>query len=293
MADSTKAILKNNDNQLVVSYHRQQQDELELQKQQAEKDHEAETRQRTLAAGGLVLFILAGGLFGRLRYVRKTKKIIEKERDRSENLLLNILPAEVAAELKEKGESEARDFDNVSVLFSDFQSFTQTSEKLTAKELVTELNMCFKKFDEIVQKYEVEKIKTIGDAYMAAGGLHIPRTSEPKDVVMAALEMQQFMLDRKLEKEAEGQVAFSMRVGIHTGPVVAGIVGIKKFQYDIWGDTVNTASRMESNGEVGKVNISQTTYEMLKDDPQFVFESRGKIEAKGKGEMEMYFISKA
>ena len=293
MADSTKAILKNNDNQLVISYHRQQQDELELQKQQAEKDHDAEVRQRTLAGGALVLFILAGGLFGRLRYVRKTKKIIEKERDRSENLLLNILPAEVATELKEKGESEARDFDNVSVLFSDFQSFTQTSEKLTAKELVTELNMCFKKFDEIVQKYEVEKIKTIGDAYMAAGGLHIPRTSEPKDVVMAALEMQQFMVARKQEKEAEGQVAFSMRVGIHTGPVVAGIVGIKKFQYDIWGDTVNTASRMETNSQVGKVNISQATYELLKDDSQFTFERREKIEVKGKGLLQMWFVSLA
>ena len=293
IVDSVEALLNDNENRLIISYHRQQQKELELQKQQAEKNHEAETRQRTLAAGGLLLFVLAGGLFGRLRYVRKTKRIIEKERDRSDNLLLNILPAEVAAELKDKGESEARDFDNVSVLFSDFQSFTETSEKLSAKELVTEINACFKRFDEITQQYGIEKIKTIGDAYMAAGGLHTPRTSEPKDVVKAALEMQQFMLARKAEREAQGQVAFNMRVGIHTGPVVAGIVGVKKFQYDIWGDTVNTASRMETNSQVGKVNISQATYELLKDDPQFVFEKREKIEVKGKGQLQMWFVSHA
>ena len=127
---------------------------------------------------------------------------------------------------------------------------------------------------------------------MAAGGLHIPKISEPQDVLKAALEMQQFIIDRKAERCKLNLPAFNMRVGIHTGPVVAGIVGVKKFQYDIWGDTVNTASRMESNGEAGKVNISQTTYELLKDIGEFKFESRGKIEAKGKGEIEMYFVSR-
>ena len=139
----------------------------------------------------------------------------------------------------------------------------------------------------------MEKIKTIGDAYMAAGGLHLPRVTEPVDVVSAALAMQEFMVERKKERAAQDLPYFEMRVGIHTGPVVAGIVGVKKFQYDIWGDTVNTASRMETHGEVGKVNISDATYELLKDNPSFVFESRGNLMVKGKGEMGMWFVQSA
>ena len=248
----------------------------------------------SLALVGLVV-IIAVGLFGRLRFVNRTNKIIQKEKDRSDELLHNILPAEVAAELKEKGESEARDFEHVTVLFTDFVEFTQTAEKLSAKELVSEINTCFRAFDEIIQKYQIEKIKTIGDAYMAAGGLHVPRTSEPGDVVRAALEMQEFMIKHQSEREEQNLPAFKMRVGIHTGPVVAGIVGVKKFQYDIWGDTVNTASRMESAGEPGKVNISHDTYILLNthtdSEQQFEFESRGKISVKGKGEMEMHFVT--
>jgi class 3 adenylate cyclase len=216
---------------------------------------------------------------------------LAKEKKRSDNLLLNILPLEVAEELKETGESQARDFDNVTVLFTDFKEFTETAEKMSAKELVHEINSCFKAFDEILDKYNVEKIKTIGDSYMAAGGLTTPRLSEPHDTTLAALEMQKFMIKRKQENSALGKAAFDMRVGIHTGPVVAGIVGVKKFQYDLWGDTVNTASRMETNGEIGKINISQTTYDLLKNQSEFSFESRGKIEAKGKGKMYMYFVS--
>ena len=142
-----------------------------------------------------------------------------------------------------------------------------------------------------MEKYGVEKIKTIGDAYMAAGGLPIPKDDSVKKTVLAAIEMQGFIVDRSKKLKAQGLPNFEMRCGIHTGPVVAGIVGVKKFQYDIWGDTVNTASRMESAGEVGKVNISQTTYELLKNEPNFTFESRGKIEVKGKGELEMYFVA--
>jgi class 3 adenylate cyclase len=219
--------------------------------------------------------------------------IISKERERSDNLLHNILPQEVAAELKATGASEAKDFDNVTVLFTDFVEFTQKAEKLAAKELVGEINTCFKAFDEIMTKYKLEKIKTIGDAYMAAGGLHVPRTSEPKDVVKAGIEMQAFMLSRKAEREKAYLPYFEMRVGVHTGPVVAGIVGVKKFQYDIWGDTVNTASRMESNGTIGKVNISSKTYALLKNDDGFKFEEREEIEVKGKGIMKMYYVSRS
>ncbi len=155
-----------------------------------------------------------------------------------------------------------------------------------------ELNTCFKAFDGIITARGIEKIKTIGDAYMCAGGLPVPSSSTPAGVVQAALEMQAFMIARKKERDAQGKPAFEMRVGIHTGPVVAGIVGVKKFAYDIWGDTVNTASRMECSGEVGQVNISESTYALVKDEPGLVFTSRGKVQAKGKGEMEMYFVTR-
>ena len=248
---------------------------------------------------GIVAILMAFGLWNRLKFIRRTKAIIEKEKERSDSLLLNILPAEIAEELKEKGKAEARDFDMVSILFTDFKEFTQTSEKLSAKELVEEINICFEAFDRICEKHHIEKIKTIGDAYMAAGGLPVPSPSSVKNTVLAAIEMQEFIVKRKSELDTQyssplgrpGGAAFQMRVGIHTGPVVAGIVGVKKFQYDLWGDTVNTASRIENSCEAGKVNISQTTYELLKSDQDFAFESRGKIEAKGKGEIEMWFVT--
>ncbi len=269
---------------------------------QVEKDlkvemiHQTEVRKkdknRNLALGASVFFlVLSGGLFSRWRYVKKSKAVIEKEKDRSDNLLLNILPAEIAEELKEKGSADARDFDLVSILFSDFKGFTQASEKLSAKELIAEINDCFKAFDYICEKYKIEKIKTIGDAYMAAGGLPVPSDDAVKNTVLAALEMQAFIMKRIEEKRMKNETSFEMRLGIHTGPVVAGIVGVKKFQYDIWGDTVNTASRMESSGAIRKVNISQKTYDLIKNNPEFVFESRGKVKAKGKGEIEMYFVT--
>jgi len=279
--------------QMLADSLKQAAKELEVQ-----HAHEAEVRKknrtRNLAYGsGLLVLIVAIALYSRLRYTRKAKAVIEKEKDRSDNLLLNILPAEIAAELKEKGEAAARDFEMVSVLFTDFSEFTQTSEKLSATELVAEINYCFKGFDGICEQYGIEKIKTIGDAYMAAGGLPVINDNSTKNTVLAALEMAEFIVNRKTEREATGQHPFEMRLGIHTGPVVAGIVGVKKFQYDIWGDTVNTASRMESSGEVGKVNISQTTFELIKDETAFTFVPRGKIEVKGKGKMKMWFVEKA
>jgi class 3 adenylate cyclase len=218
---------------------------------------------------------------------------LRQEKEASEKLLLNILPEEIAKELKENGEAEARSFNQVSILFTDFKEFTQLSEKLTAKALVAEINHCFMAFDRICEEYEIEKIKTIGDAYMASGGLPVPSEDSAKNIVLAAIQMTEFMLQRKKERETSGQLPFEMRAGAHTGPVVAGIVGVKKFQYDIWGDTVNTASRMESHGEVGRVNVSQTTYELLKNESQLTFEHRGKLEVKGKGEVNMYFVELA
>lgn len=208
----------------------------------------------------------------------KNLQLLVAEKKRSDELLLNILPGEIAEELKRDGHSNARHFDEVTVLFTDFKGFTSYAEKLSAQELVKEINYCFSNFDRICDKYKIEKIKTIGDAYMAAGGLPVANKTHAEDVVNAAIEICDFMRNK----------TFEIRIGIHTGNVVAGIVGIKKFQYDIWGDTVNTASRMESSGAVGKVNISESTYELVKD--KFNCEYRGEIEAKGKGKIKMYFV---
>ena len=241
---------------------------------------------------GVVLALLVFSYFG-YKNIRSKNHIIQREKDRSESLLLNILPAEIAEELKLKGRADARTFDRVSVLFADFEGFTRKSAKLSARELIDELNDCFKAFDQICEKYGIEKIKTIGDAYMAAGGLPVPTGDSVKNTILAAIEMVSFVADRIVQKQARKEIAFEIRIGIHTGPIVAGIVGVKKFQFDIWGNTVNTASRMESNGEAGKVNISQHTYELVKDEADLAFEKRGKIEAKGIGKVEMYFVTKA
>ncbi|HEY9363406.1 MAG TPA: adenylate/guanylate cyclase domain-containing protein [Chitinophagaceae bacterium] len=227
--------------------------------------------------------------------LRKARKEIEernseltKEKKKSDELLLNILPSETAEELKLTGMAKAKNYDSVSVMFADFKEFTQISENMDPEELVAELNFCFSRFDMIVQKYGIEKIKTIGDAYMCAAGLPKKSETHATDMLLAALEIRDFMIAHKKIKDEAGEISFEIRIGINSGPVVAGIVGLNKFVYDIWGDTVNIASRMESSGVPGKVNVSTSTYQLVKD--KFNCVIRGKIRAKGIGEYNMYFV---
>lgn len=218
------------------------------------------------------------------------KSLVEKEKEKVEKLLLNILPEDTAEELKTKGKASARHYRLASVMFTDFRGFTKIAETMRPKELVAELDRYFVKFDEIIERYGIEKIKTIGDAYMCAGGLPIRNKSNPIDIILAGLEIQRFMEHDIEEKKKTNEVFWQLRIGIHTGELIAGVVGTKRFAYDIWGDTVNIANRMEAGGEVGKVNISGTTFEMASE--FFTCHYRGKVKAKNKGEIDMYFVEK-
>jgi adenylate cyclase len=208
---------------------------------------------------------------------------LKAEKKKSDDLLLNILPAEVAEELKETGTTKAQHFDHVTVLFTDFVNFTQISEQLSPEQLVQELHECFRAFDDIMERNGLEKIKTIGDAYLAVSGMPVTNERHAYNAVRAGLEIIEFIRNRSSNKRS-----FEVRVGINSGELVAGIVGVKKFAYDIWGDTVNMASRMESNSEAGRVNISENTHGLVLND--FTFTYRGKINAKNKGEVDMYFV---
>lgn len=236
------------------------------------------------------LIITIGGISYQYWYARKSNKIISEERNRSESILLNILPVETAEELKANGYVEAKKFDLTTVLFSDFKEFTKSSENHTPEELVKSIDYYFRHFDEIVTRFGLEKIKTIGDAYMCAGGLPVPNTTNPVDTVRAGLEMVAFVEQVKKEPPL-GIIPFEVRIGVSTGPVVAGVVGTKKFQYDIWGETVNVASIMETNSFPGKITISETTYACVKD--EFVCLDRGEIAGKHGGRFKMYFVEGA
>lgn len=213
---------------------------------------------------------------------------IENEKAKSDELLLNILPNEIAEELKLHGKSLARRYEQVSVLFADIKGFTSIAEILPPEALVSELDRIFQVFDDIVEKHDLEKIKTIGDAYMCACGLPVLDNEHAIKAISAGIEMQKYMNSYRLNNEKKGYPVFEIRIGIHTGPVVAGVVGFKKFSYDIWGDTVNTAARIQEAGEPGKINISEQTYNFVSDN--YKCEYRGKIEAKNKGEINMYFV---
>jgi adenylate cyclase len=249
----------------------------------AELERSNNMRNMSFAGAGLLL-LLAGGATWAYTQKRKDNRLIAAEKKRSDKLLLNILPEEVAEELKRDGQSQARRYDEVSVLFTDFVNFTTVSEQLQPEELIAELNICFTAFDHILERHQLEKIKTIGDAYLAVGGLPVAYPGHAVHTVRAAVDIIRFIEKRK----QEASYSLDIRIGIHSGPLVAGIIGVKKFAYDIWGDTVNTASRLESSSEAGKVNISEATYQLVKD--EFSCTYRGKIAAKNKGAMDMYFV---
>ncbi len=234
--------------------------------------------------------LLLGSIIIYRSYLEKARinKVLDKQKDEIEDLLLNILPAEIATELQTYGVSKPRHFEEVSVLFADFQSFTTIADKMTPDELVEELNECFIAFDNIVGKYGLEKIKTIGDAYMCASNLPSNLPDHSYKIIKAAIEITQFLDTWNYKRDQEGKEKWNIRIGIHSGPVVAGVVGKKKYAYDIWGNTVNVASRMESAGSAGKVNISAHLYEKVKD--RFECVHRGKISAKNIGEVDMYYV---
>lgn len=220
--------------------------------------------------------------------VEVQKRLVEEEKEKTEKLLLNVLPKETAEELKNRGKSKARSYKRATVMFTDFKGFTQIAENYKPQDLVAKLDSFFIKFDEITEKYDIEKIKTVGDAYLCAGGLPIRNKSNPIDTVLAALQIQKVMQEAAVEAAQKNEEPWVLRIGIHTGDLIAGVVGIKRFAYDIWGDTVNIASRLETACESGMINISGTTYEAVAE--FFECEYRGKIPAKNKGEIDMYYV---
>jgi len=262
-----------------------QESEIELQKSQ---------RNLLIAIAAIIGFLALGALTRFLEMKKHNNvleiknQIIEAEKKRSDELLLNILPAIVAQELKTNGVAKAKRHEQATVLFSDFKNFSVIAKTLSPEELVYQLDFYFKAFDRIIGKYKLEKIKTIGDAYMCVGGLPEDRTGHTTDVIKAALDIQQYLEELKVERIKKGEPFFEARIGIHTGPLVAGVVGSKKFAYDIWGDTVNVAARLESNSEAGKVNVSSATYSLIQ--RTFECESRGEIPIKNMGKVGMYFV---
>lgn len=256
-----------------------------------EVEKQKDFKRNTYIFATIGLLLLLSAIFGffwvrnKNIVIEQSRKIIESEKHKSEGLLLNILPVKIADELKEHGESKPIHYDTVSILFTDFVKFTQYSERVSNEQLISDLNTVFQSFDEIIDRHNLEKIKTIGDSYMCAGGLPVPNDSNPFDAVNAALEMRNFMSEFNEHRPEKDKL--HIRIGINTGPCIAGVVGKRKFAYDIWGDAVNTAARMEQSGESGKINVSENTYEKVKG--YFDCEYRGMIEAKNKGRIKMYF----
>ncbi len=271
--------------------------EAQAQQQAAELALERNRRNLLLAVAVLVM-LLAVGIYSRYRGVsrynalltQKNEQIISEQK-RSEELLLNILPAAIAAELKQTGVAQARQYKEATVLFTDFKGFSKIANTVDAEKLVADLDYCYGQFDHIIEQHGLEKIKTIGDSYMCAGGLPESDTDHAVRMVKAALDIQKFLHRWNAERAARGEAPLEARIGIHTGPLVAGVVGSKKFAYDIWGDTVNIASRVESAGEAGKVNVSENTFKLIKD--RFPCSFRGELPVKNLNPVAMYFVEEA
>ncbi len=261
--------------------------EFEVSQKQAELDlaNEEKRAQRMMLLSLLAILGLGAILLGTLYWYYRA---IAREKKRSESLLLNILPAETAKELKKNGRVEAVKFDQVTVLFTDFVGFSKVAEAVEPEQLVKSIDHYFREFDDVSSKHGLEKIKTVGDSYMCACGLPTANPAHAVNVIRAAMEMID-LVTREL-RSPNGLSHFEIRIGVHTGPVVAGIVGIKKWQYDIWGDTVNIASRMETNSEPGRINISETTYQEIRE--HFACTYRGEIEVKNHGALKMYFVDR-
>ncbi len=268
------------------------EDKIGLLEKESEIQNLKQKKQKYIIYGSgfaiVLIVLLAIGLYRRYNYIKETNLIIEEAKNRSDKLLHNILPEETALELKQNGKVQAKKFESVTVLFTDFKGFTHFAKDLSPEELVNSVDYYFSKFDEIMEKYGLEKIKTIGDAYMCAGGLPFPTNDHPFKMILAAFEIAQFIEESK-QNISNDITSFDIRIGINTGPVVAGVVGIHKFAYDIWGDTVNVASRMETLSYPGRINISENTYELVKD--VFQCKYRGEIEVKNRGMMKMYFVN--
>ena len=220
----------------------------------------------------------------------EARRTLEAEKGKSDELLRNILPDKIAEELKRGNRVEPRYHAAATIMFTDFEGFTRFAESTEPRVLIDELNQYFTAFDEIVGRHNLEKLKTIGDAYMCAGGLPEENRSHPVDACLAALEIQDFMARTNRRRESMGLTPWPLRIGIHTGPVMAGVVGKMKFTYDIWGDAVNIAALMESNGEAGRITLSESTYHRVKE--RFETEPRGKIEVKHKGRLDTYFLAR-
>ena len=286
----TQAELKAKETQLI---QKEQQNSI-LEREKEIDQLKLESQQKTISGArriGWLLLLISLMILAGLIYTRRTnrklaqqKLAIEAEQEKSESLLLNILPVSVAQELKEKGRAIPRRYGSVSILFSDFVGFTRISARSTPEKIIQELNECFMGFDAIMEEEGIEKIQTIGDGYLAVGGLPDENPDHAVKCVWAAKKMIDFLKERN----ENHPIQWNVRIGIHSGPITAGVVGTKKFAYNIFGDTVNTASRIETAGEQGRINISDATFQMIKDD--FECEYRGKISAKGKGELDMYFV---
>ncbi|WP_297693986.1 adenylate/guanylate cyclase domain-containing protein [uncultured Eudoraea sp.] len=269
------------------------QNEVDLLNKEAEIQLLKDKRQKIIiyatALALVVIFVFAFFLYKRYSFVKATNTIIEEEKNRSDSLLLNILPKETAQELKETGQVEAKKFESITVLFTDFKDFTRSSASLSPENLVRSVDYYFSRFDEVMEKHGLEKIKTMGDSYMCTGGLHLNREDHAIRMVRAAFEIVE-ITEAVKNMDQTKIMPYEIRIGINTGPVVAGVVGTQKFAYDIWGDTVNVAARMETNSETGKINVSENTYELIKD--EFECEYRGKMKVKNKGMMKMYYVNK-